>query len=252
MIKLFRNLRKQLLNEGKTSKYLTYAVGEIVLVVIGILIALSINTWNENRKIRQSEQDILNNLKSELITNKAKLDNVYQRHITEANNGIRMLRLFNTDVSEIPIDTLEKLFLSVETSWTFEPNNGFIKSLIASGKIDHIENVEIKAFITSFEGLVIDAIQEGESFRKLVDERLWPAIDGKLNSANRARLYELYADIPQGSYTSDYTWFFSNREMEDIISNLTAWKKDIISDEQKLMASIDQIIVVIDTALKNK
>jgi hypothetical protein len=49
MIKLFRNIRKNLLNEGKTTKYLKYAIGEIVLVVIGILIALSINNWNSNR-----------------------------------------------------------------------------------------------------------------------------------------------------------------------------------------------------------
>lgn len=46
MIKFFRNIRQNLLAEGKTSKYLKYALGEIVLVVIGILIALSINTWN--------------------------------------------------------------------------------------------------------------------------------------------------------------------------------------------------------------
>ena len=50
MIKFFRNIRKSLLNEGKTSKYLKYAIGEIVLVVIGILIALQINNWNEHRK----------------------------------------------------------------------------------------------------------------------------------------------------------------------------------------------------------
>jgi sensor domain CHASE-containing protein len=99
MIKLFRKIHQTLVMENNTSKYLTYAVGEIVLVVIGILIALSINTWNENRKLRQSEQDILNNLKTELITNKAKLDNVYQQHLTEASDGIRMLRLFNTDIS---------------------------------------------------------------------------------------------------------------------------------------------------------
>jgi len=49
MIKLFRNIRKSLLNEGKTTKYFKYAIGEIVLVVIGILIALQINNWNENR-----------------------------------------------------------------------------------------------------------------------------------------------------------------------------------------------------------
>ncbi|WP_028872507.1 DUF6090 family protein [Psychroserpens burtonensis] len=50
MIKLFRNIRKNLLNEGKTTKYFKYAIGEIILVVIGILIALQINNWNEERK----------------------------------------------------------------------------------------------------------------------------------------------------------------------------------------------------------
>ncbi len=49
MIKFFRNIRQNLLNEGKTTKYLKYAIGEIVLVVIGILIALQINNWNINR-----------------------------------------------------------------------------------------------------------------------------------------------------------------------------------------------------------
>jgi hypothetical protein len=50
MIKLFRNIRKNLLNEGKTSKYFKYAIGEIVLVVIGILIALNINNWAEEQR----------------------------------------------------------------------------------------------------------------------------------------------------------------------------------------------------------
>ena len=50
MIKFFRKIRQNLLVENKTGKYLKYAIGEIVLVVIGILIALQINNWNENRK----------------------------------------------------------------------------------------------------------------------------------------------------------------------------------------------------------
>ena len=55
MIKLFRKIRQNLLSEGKTSKYLKYALGEIVLVVIGILIALQINNWSENRKETRKE-----------------------------------------------------------------------------------------------------------------------------------------------------------------------------------------------------
>ena len=50
MIKFFRKIRQNLLSEGKTGKYFKYAIGEIVLVVIGILIALQINNWNEGRK----------------------------------------------------------------------------------------------------------------------------------------------------------------------------------------------------------
>ena len=57
MIKFFRKIRYNLIDKNKTGKYLKYAIGEIVLVVIGILIALSINTWNENRKNKISESE---------------------------------------------------------------------------------------------------------------------------------------------------------------------------------------------------
>ena len=59
MIKFFRRIRQNLLSEGKTGKYLKYAIGEIILVVIGILIALSINNWNENKKnIKQAKKHL--------------------------------------------------------------------------------------------------------------------------------------------------------------------------------------------------
>ena len=60
MIKFFRNIRKRLLGENRFSRYLIYVLGEILLVVIGILIALQINNWNEARKERKKELVILN------------------------------------------------------------------------------------------------------------------------------------------------------------------------------------------------
>jgi hypothetical protein len=76
MIKLFRNIRQNLLAEGKTTNYLKYAVGEIILVVIGILIALSINNWNEKRKL----QTTLNNTLKE-IGYDLEIDTTYATHI---------------------------------------------------------------------------------------------------------------------------------------------------------------------------
>ena len=62
MIKFFRKIRQNLIMENKTGKYIKYAIGEIVLVVIGILIALQINNWNNNQKANIEEKEILESL----------------------------------------------------------------------------------------------------------------------------------------------------------------------------------------------
>ena len=66
MIKFFRHIRKSLIQENQIGKYFKYAIGEILLVVIGILIALQINNWNEKRKARFQEVTILQNLKEDI------------------------------------------------------------------------------------------------------------------------------------------------------------------------------------------
>lgn len=73
MIKFFRHIRQKLLAENKFSKYLLYAIGEIVLVVIGILIALQINNWNEYKNERKQEQKVLTELLTSLEQNYNKM-----------------------------------------------------------------------------------------------------------------------------------------------------------------------------------
>ncbi|APY07251.1 hypothetical protein BWZ20_02545 [Winogradskyella sp. J14-2] len=81
MIKFFRKIRQNLLMENKIGKYFKYAIGEIVLVVIGILIALQINNWNEQRKEHSKEQALLKRLEKEFISNRNQLlDKIELRH----------------------------------------------------------------------------------------------------------------------------------------------------------------------------
>ena len=70
MIKFFRKIRQNLLSEGKTGKYLKYAIGEIVLVVIGIMIALSINNWNEGRKETIKLKKAIESVYSDLVSDR--------------------------------------------------------------------------------------------------------------------------------------------------------------------------------------
>ena len=80
MIRFFRKIRQQLLTENKFSRYLLYAIGEILLVVLGILIALQIDNWNENKKIRITEQQYLLALKEEFSFNKGELESIMKRN----------------------------------------------------------------------------------------------------------------------------------------------------------------------------
>ena len=92
MIKFFRRIRQNLLSEGKTNKYLKYAIGEIVLVVVGILIALAINNWNETRKNKSTltnyTESLIKDLKQDIIilneqTNFALSDNKVLQNLIE-------------------------------------------------------------------------------------------------------------------------------------------------------------------------
>ncbi len=90
MIKFFRNIRQSLLMENKTSKYFKYAIGEIVLVVIGILIALQINNWNESRKEKQKEINVAKEIYTELNEN-----------IEFVKNQLKLWERRNTNIKKV-------------------------------------------------------------------------------------------------------------------------------------------------------
>lgn len=250
MITLFRRIRQKLIDSGSVTKYLLYAIGEILLVVVGILIALQVNNWNEERNIRASEAEILQNLKVELLSNQERLYEISEKHRKEYEDGLYLLSLFGSDVSGISVSKLDSALGNVEAGYSFEAIDGYIKSLIASSKIDYIRSKELKSYISSFDAMVIDAVQENEFIQILLHDRLWPVIDGKINALNRLRTYEEYQHFPKGSYTSDYTWFFSNHEIEDLVSNIVSWKQIVVEEEQILKDNIDLMIRLIDIELE--
>lgn len=99
MIKFFRKIRQQLLTDNKFSKYLLYAVGEIVLVVIGILIALNINNWNEHTKTLGLEQVFLVDLKEDLNRNKELLkEDIHENTVSISSMELLLKNLKNKNM----------------------------------------------------------------------------------------------------------------------------------------------------------
>ena len=97
MIKFFRKIRQQLLIQNKFSKYLLYAIGEIVLVVIGILIALSINNWNQEIKTKKQEIKILAELKNDLKTNLNEIIETYNTSKSRQLSTVLILDYFENN-----------------------------------------------------------------------------------------------------------------------------------------------------------
>ena len=103
MIKLFRKIRQKSLTENKLGKYLTYAMGEIILVVIGILIALSINNWNENKKSENQLNNIYNEVELNLKSDLSNIDDVIKQY---EQLEIRLEKMITGEYSSIPLDSI--------------------------------------------------------------------------------------------------------------------------------------------------
>ena len=143
MIKPFRKNILKSFPESKTKRYLRYAIGEIILVVIGILIALQINNWNETQKMNNWEHRFLTDLKRELKTNLDQLEGINNSHLLvgKSCDDLKSALQTATIIDKPKIDSLYRITLY---QTTFFPTTGVYDSGVAAGKIENIRNDQLK------------------------------------------------------------------------------------------------------------
>ncbi len=152
MIPFFRKIRKKLADDNKPMKYMRYAIGEILLVVIGILIALSINNWNEERKNRQAENEALINLKLEFDENEQRLE-----YLLDIKRGQeKSFRAYLEIITDDSISMSKKIIAERPHAFagTWGASNTVLSSLINTGGIDRIQNDSLRFLLTSWPILV--------------------------------------------------------------------------------------------------
>ncbi|MGK0413284.1 MAG: hypothetical protein ACJA1B_001487 [Polaribacter sp.] len=165
MIKFFRKIRYNLMQTGKTSKYFKYATGEIVLVVIGILIALQINNWNENRKIKNETYNLSKRLLDEINKNIKSLEKsaVELKNIDTAT--LKTLDLMGEDYSKVDASKLDSLLFTIIITPRNEFYSAILNEALATGKVSLFENDSIKQIIYD----IPTYIQEVKSAEKGMD-----------------------------------------------------------------------------------
>lgn len=157
MIRLFSKKRYQLAAANRTAKYLRYAFGEILLVVIGILIALQVNNWNEEQKLKASEQEVLKSLLKEFRYNQELLEKTVLRNkenLAVAQNLGKYTgpHLPPTDEKELSQSMVGVFKYGVN----YLPSMGTLYDIINSGKLSLISDQELRSNLAAYESELDD------------------------------------------------------------------------------------------------
>lgn len=225
----FRKNRQYLVSKNKVRNYVFYSVGEIGLVVIGILIALSIDNWNEERKDLITEQRILIQLRDEFRDNLLQLEEKILTRRTMIAESYKVLKDIDTSHPENRDSLMIRLVLLLNDP-TFDP---IINDLIGSGNIRLIRNEQLKRLLTNWSSDVI-ALQEVERrWSKLVDEQVVPfyvetgiardALDLLFIGTNSApyaldRFTDRLTRLGQSKISPSKKEILTNKKLEGIIS----------------------------------
>ena len=155
MIKLFRGIRQRLLAKNRFSKYLLYAIGEIILVMIGILLALQVNNWNEQRKLVHKEIQVLTALKEDIKSNTDNLNKGISVTKQMKTNNLKVIGFFE---QKTPYDeSMNPYFFNFLSFWDPDFSYASFENLKDQG-VDLISNVELRKSIINIFDVDMDIL----------------------------------------------------------------------------------------------
>ena len=247
MIKFFRNLRQSMISQNRVSKYLLYAIGEIILVVIGILLALQINNWNQNRIESREEFKALKNLKEDFTNNKKLLEEAS----LECKNGItaslQMLEYTGTkpkpESEEIFNDIINGIFVDAG----YFPFNSSLDELVNSGKLVIIKNDELRKLMTSWKPQierVATSYDETVKYEQYLNE--YVLANGSWLNADKYIKVQRSVTFPESGFSSDNRELLSELEFENIVENVAIGLDNHLTFLKQTSILLEEILQLID------
>ena len=238
MIKFFRKIRQNLIKENKTGKYLKYAIGEIILVVIGILIAIQLNEWRNDSINTKQKQKVLLALKSEFEANLTQLDTIYY-YQKKTLNALKKTANHIDSINYITNDkVLKEAFLDMRFEYSYNPTNGALRSAVSSGDIHLIDSERLIELLFSWEDLVKDSYEESERQNKYASDS-YSLLDKYI------QLREVW--INRSKHPSDFVGLFKDALFEDYTvrmffntNNYMVELRDIRKRNVEIIQSLDQ------------
>ena len=197
MLKFFQRIRRKLLDEGNLKRYFIYSIGEILLVVIGILIALQINNWNQQNRDSRTEEKALFDLQEEFVSNKKIFDEYINKKKSVYREGVQFLAIIRNPEIAISEKPLRRPSVGRRT---YNPSMGIIYTILNSDKIDKLENDSLRYWLSNWNDIMIDFQEEMQEQQNFISTILKPyeasifplTIEGKGRTINDQKSIDSY------------------------------------------------------------
>lgn len=231
------------MGENKTGKYLKYAIGEIVLVVIGILIALSINNWNEDRKLQSEELKLLFDIKTNLESN---LVNFKNDTIRNHKDLVEYQKIETYIKNNLPYnEELDKGFGRL-TFWSSPYIISTAYNSLQTKGLDLISNETLKnAIVNMYEIKLVTIVQDYEQSELQIMENIVTPFFAK----HMRRLHEKSLML---SRPNDFKSLKKNEEFKNILSMIIRQRKRGFEFFNDVMKSMNILISDIDKELQSR
>lgn len=164
MIKFFRNIRRNLVREHRLTRYLLYAIGEIILVVFGILIALQINNWNEEQKLIAAEKATVASLKLEFEKNLIDLERNISAIEAIKNAGEILLEYTGPNYVDGSLQNIDSLISMTPRMSVWDPSLYTLNDIKNSGKLSNLANENLKIKLIEWESFYTNLLDWGDFY----------------------------------------------------------------------------------------
>ena len=161
------------MEKNKTGKYFKYAIGEIVLVMIGILLALQVSNWNQERKDRISERKLLDNIHRDFVHNKVGFDSLKAIHYRGLDGLEKLIALFPLGNDSLKYAAYYKYNLQIE-GMTYDPYSSSIESVVNSNALQLIQDEKLQKYLVSWKDVFRDYKEDENTYYDYLNDFLWP------------------------------------------------------------------------------
>jgi hypothetical protein len=239
-----------MIKENKVSSYILYAAGEIVLVVIGILIALQINNWNEDRKAEQKERSLFGNLSIDFESRLEELKEIN----TARGDGIKAILELNHIIANMPSkphDTVLDYTISrTVNGFKFNEEFKMLDVLFSTGLINDIKNEELKRKLIEWPQLVEEMLEEQRMHNTLLESEIRPFL---ASYVSLRAIYEKFDfrkyNIPKGepvTLIKNYDGLLADPLFENYMAQEEVLLRINTMDTETLIASAEEIIELLN------